>query len=50
MGWGETLDKELSDTVVEPTQTVVEPAAVAPVTAEGAVSWGATLDNEPVKI
>jgi len=50
MGWGETLDKELSDTVVEPTQTVVEPAVVAPVTTEGAVSWGATLDNEPVEI
>jgi len=48
MGWGETLDKKLSDTVVEPTQTVVEPAVVAPVTTEGAVSWGATLDNEPI--
>ena len=48
MGWGETLDKELSKTVVEPTQTVVEPAVVAPVTTEDASSWGATLDNEPI--
>ena len=50
MGWGETLDKELSKTVVEPTQTVVEPAVVAPVTTEDASSWGATLDNAPVEI
>ena len=50
MGWGETLDKELSNTVVEPTQTVVEPAVVAPVTTEDASSWGATLDNAPVEI